>query len=182
MNKVMARILCGMIPFRGLRRTLRYNLITNSSRYASLVNMLPEEAINLPLVDKIRAIEQVRELLLVLTPFDAVGVKKLRIGGNGDGGYVMLDPGRDGLALSMGISSFAPWDMAMAERNFTVHQYDGTIADHPENHPNIHFHRQNIDGLRFILQQSGDKRRHTLAGNVIAFGFWLKAALRHDVI
>lgn len=79
-----------------------------------------------------------------LRPWTAAGAEKVRIGGDGDGGYVSLDPGRAGIAYSFGVSAHSPWDLEMAERGFTVHQYDGTIEKGPYQHPNIHFHRFNI--------------------------------------
>lgn len=83
-------------------------------------------------------------LTRVVRPRTAVGAQKVRIGGDGDGGYVLLDPGREGIAYSFGVSSYAPWDLEMAERGFTVHQYDGTVENGPYTHPNITFHRFNI--------------------------------------
>lgn len=91
--------------------------------------------------------ERTAELLRVVTPLDPRGAVKVRIGGRGDGGYVMIDPGRGpGLALSLGISDRSPWDLEMAERGFRVHQYDGTIEKEPDSHPNIFFNRFNVTG------------------------------------
>lgn len=85
--------------------------------------------------------QSVREMIKLITPMNARGAKKERIGGDRDGGYVMLDPGRDGIAYSLGISSYAPWDLEMARRGFTVYQYDGSIDQEPDKHPNILFHK-----------------------------------------
>ena len=79
-------------------------------------------------------------LLQAIRPHDAAGVQKVRLGPYKDGGYVMLEPGRDGVAYSLGISTYSPWDMEMAERGFKVHQYDASIASTPTPHPNIIFH------------------------------------------
>lgn len=86
------------------------------------------------------------EILLLLTPKDVREHHKLRIGAYGDGGYVMLDPGQDGIAYSFGISNYSPWDKAMAERGYKIYQYDGTISQTPFLHPLIFFHPYNIGG------------------------------------
>ncbi|MDR2695815.1 MAG: DUF268 domain-containing protein [Deltaproteobacteria bacterium] len=78
--------------------------------------------------------------LQAVRPYDAAEAHKVRLGSHGDGGYVMLDPGHGGIAYSLGISTYAPWDLEMAERGFKVHQYDASIADTPTPHPNIIFH------------------------------------------
>ena len=81
-----------------------------------------------------------------VTPQSVVNVPKTRIGGSRDGGYVMLEPGQGGVAYSFGVSIYAPWDIEMAcTRNFSVYQYDGTIDKEPDVHPNIFFHKFNID-------------------------------------
>lgn len=89
---------------------------------------------------------QYQELLKLLAPQDVAGQTKLRIGPAHDGGYVMLDPGRDGIAYSFGISDYSPWDREMAERGFKVYQYDGTVAKGPDEHPNLIFTKANISG------------------------------------
>lgn len=89
---------------------------------------------------------QYQELLKLLAPQDVAGQTKLRIGPAHDGGYVMLDPGRDGIAYSFGISDYSPWDREMAERGFKVYQYDGTVDKGPDEHPNLIFTKANISG------------------------------------
>ena len=92
------------------------------------------------LIDTISAKDFISRFLQAIHPYDAVGIQKIRLGPYEDGGYVMLDPGRSGIAYSLGISTYAPWDMEMAERGFIVHQYDASIANTPTPHPNIIFH------------------------------------------
>ena len=96
-----------------------------------------------------------QKLLRLLSPYDVAGQTKLRIGPAHDGGYVMLDPGRDGIAYSFGISDYSPWDLEMANRGFKVYQYDGTVPQSPDEHPNIIFTKANISGAE--LPPPGEK-------------------------
>lgn len=85
--------------------------------------------------------QRARRFMAALRPMAVVGREKVRIGGAGDGGYVSLPPGENGIAYSFGVSTCSPWDLAMAERNFSVYQYDGSIPEEPDKHPNIFFNR-----------------------------------------
>ena len=62
-----------------------------------------------------------QKLLRLLSPYDVAGQTKLRIGPAHDGGYVMLDPGRDGIAYSFGISDYSP--RRTSEHYFHQSQY-----------------------------------------------------------
>ncbi len=42
-------------------------------------------------------------------------------------------------ALSLGVSPYSPWDLAMANRGYKVMQYDASIEKASHNHPNITF-------------------------------------------
>lgn len=88
-----------------------------------------------------------RRMMRFITPMAVTGLPKVRIGGPGDGGYVMLEPGCNGVACSLGVSDSSPWDLDMAMKGFNVYQYDGTIKDSPDKHPLIHFLPYNI-GLK----------------------------------
>ena len=113
-----------------------------------------------------------QKLLRLLSPYDVAGQTKLRIGPAHDGGYVMLDPGRDGIAYSCGISDYSPWDLEMANRGFKVYQYDGTVPQSPDEHPNIIFTKANISGAELpppseknvaqILREHGHESANTI--------------------
>lgn len=65
---------------------------------------------------------------------------KTRIGGPGDGGYVMAaDFGRSQIAYSIGVGPQIAWDVAMAARGFRIFQYDHTVAALPQQHAAFHF-------------------------------------------
>ena len=91
---------------------------------------------------------QVRAALGLLTPKKARSFAKARIGGKCDGGYVMLDDlePSGGIAYSLGVGPDVTWDMDMASRGWTVHQYDHTVAMPPSHHENFTFHKIGIAG------------------------------------
>ena len=87
-------------------------------------------------------------ILRRLEPSDVRGVRKVRLGREGDGGYVMLDD-FEGIvaAYSLGISDDVSWDIDVARRGIDVFQYDHTVPGPPEPHPRFHFRRCGIAGI-----------------------------------
>lgn len=92
--------------------------------------------------------ERILSILRLLRPFEAVGSRKIRLGRDYDGGYVMLDD-FDGIcaAYSLGIKDDASWDSEIAERGIEVFQYDHTIDAPPATHPLFHWKRTGICGV-----------------------------------
>lgn len=87
----------------------------------------------------------VMRLLSALTPWKPVGFRKVRIGGEADGGYVMLDDfPSNPICYSFGIGGDVSWDLDMASRNATVYQYDHSIGKPPVQHPSFRFFRLGI--------------------------------------
>lgn len=82
-------------------------------------------------------------LLSLLAPSDvAPYLSYVRMGRNWDGGYVMLDFKIDNsIAYSIGISNDVSWDLDMASRGVQVFQYDHTIPNLPQDHPNFHWRK-----------------------------------------
>ena len=74
-----------------------------------------------------------REIINLLSPMDVEGVGYVRVGGDNDGGYVMLDDFKRKIeaAYSFGIGSDVSWDEAMACRGIDVFMYDHTIEELP---------------------------------------------------
>jgi hypothetical protein len=85
------------------------------------------------------------KLASTFRPHVARGFDKIRVGSDYDGGYVMLDDYAGiKLGLSFGVETNATWDLALANRNIPVWQYDHTIEEGPIDHENIKFHRVQI--------------------------------------
>jgi hypothetical protein len=79
-------------------------------------------------------------LLSLLMPMAAKGVGKVRVGCDGDGGYVMLDDFRNiNSCYSVGIGPEVSWDLDMARRGLRVFQYDHTVKEPPVKHDKFIF-------------------------------------------
>ena len=114
---------------------------------------------------------QIRRTFSCLSPNDVAGMRKLRIGGMNDGGYVMYDRfDHIGAAYSLGVGGDVSWDLEMAHRGIPVHQYDHTVSGPPSQHPLFSFNKKGIapvDGGEFlsiptILRQNGHAGRRDL--------------------
>lgn len=78
-----------------------------------------------------------------------VGFKKIRLGRNADGGYIMVDNLDDiDTAYSLGIFDDVSWDLEMANRDIPVIQYDCSIDRPPVEHRHFTFYKKRIAGVR----------------------------------
>ena len=85
------------------------------------------------------------DALRLLTPHDVAGIDKIRIGGPGDGGYVLLDCIQPGVpVMSFGIGPSVAFDQDMAERGHPVLMFDHTIDALPATHPSFTWHRAGV--------------------------------------
>ncbi len=97
------------------------------------------------------------ELLRLLCPMDVTGAAFTRVGGDGDGGYVMLDdidPRATPVAYSLGIGGDVTWDHEIAERGIDVYMYDDTVVAPPQSHRRFHFRK-----VRIAAESDGPGRR-----------------------
>lgn len=93
------------------------------------------------------AVEQaaILDLMSCLTPRQAVGFDKVRLGRNGDGGYVLLDDFAGvSAALSFGIETDCSWDTDIANRGIEVHQDHHSVAGPPTPNPRFRFYKKKI--------------------------------------
>ncbi len=85
--------------------------------------------------------QEVLQLLQLLHPRQMVTDHKLRIGADGDGGYVMPSLARKtNTVVSIGIGDQVSFDAELADLGATVLQFDHTIAGQPMAHANFRFH------------------------------------------
>jgi hypothetical protein len=122
-------------------------------------------------VDSVDVQKAVRAILKMLQPAQSVDYKKVRVGKQFDGGYVMLDD-FDGIAAaySIGISDEVSWDLGIAERGIEVFQYDHTIEEVPVQHYRFHWMKKGLgarathelETLPRILEMNGHNGRRDL--------------------
>ncbi len=113
-----------------------------------------------------------RDFKLAIRPMEAQKTPLVRLGSANDGGYVMLDPGKDGIAYSLGIDTNVDWDLDMAQRGFQVFQYDGSVAASPVEHEAFSFDKSFIGAFSAlqpgwksipqILRENGHQERQDL--------------------
>ncbi|ECL6335037.1 TPA: hypothetical protein SE751_001198 [Campylobacter jejuni] len=90
--------------------------------------------------------------LKLLRPLEIPVNDFIRVGGIGDGGYVMYNGegylnNFNGVALSLGVSEYSPWDLEMAEKGIKVIEYDGSIEKCPYEHKNIIFNKKFVGNI-----------------------------------
>ena len=84
----------------------------------------------------------------LLAPLEVQGFKKIRMGNDNDGGYVLIDDFADvSLVISCGVGPDVTFDLAFAERGKPVMQFDHTVEATPASHPKFTFRKQAIDAL-----------------------------------
>jgi hypothetical protein len=83
------------------------------------------------------------DALGLLKPYDVPEVGKKRLGGPGDGGYVLLDDLESiGAVYSIGIGTDVSFDEELAKLGKEVFMFDHTINGPPLSHPNFRFVRE----------------------------------------
>lgn len=107
-----------------------------------------------------------RNIWSLLRPMDVVDGTMIRVGGDFDGGYIMLDRGlENATAYSFGIGDEVSWDYALAERGTEVYQYDHTIGSFPLAHRNFKSFHCGISPTK-----SEDKNFKTLEEAIVEHG------------
>src|ERR1700761_268932 len=87
------------------------------------------------------------EALSLLTPYDLPGERKIRVGGPGDGGYVLVDRLRPAQpVMSFGVGSSVAFDLDLAERGHRVLLFDHTVSALPGEHPGFTWYPEGVAG------------------------------------
>ena len=83
----------------------------------------------------------VLSVIKLIRPFKC-NFQKIRIGSLGDGGYVLPND-LEGIknVLSIGVGEEVSFDIAFAEKNISVYQYDPTVESAPSSHSNCFFNK-----------------------------------------
>lgn len=121
--------------------------------------------------DSDRVQRTVLNIMKKLEPMKAVDCRKIRIGKECDGGYVMLDD-FEGInaAYSIGICDEVSWDLNIADRGIDVFQYDHTIEALPIKHARFNWIRKGLgaavtnelETLPRLLEMNGHSERSDL--------------------
>lgn len=110
-------------------------------------------------------------------PLAVVGHRKIRLGRDCDGGYVMLDDFEAiDAAFSFGVGHDASWDLDVADRGISVYQFDHTVPSGPAEHPNLHFFRSKI-----VPQLHADGETIAQLLRRYAKGFHCRCLLKMDI-
>jgi hypothetical protein len=103
----------------------------------------------------------VYEVLRLLTPFDVVGVGKRRVGGIGDGGYVLLDQlDPEQPVMSFGIGPSVSFDFELAEEGFRILMFDHTIEALPGEHPHFTWYHEGVSDIAAPDEQLDTLEHH----------------------
>jgi hypothetical protein len=88
----------------------------------------------------VRLLDAVR----LLQPIAVDHTRLTRIGGEGDGGYVMLTGAPASVAVSIGVGPDVSWDSVVASQGTPVHMFDHTVRRLPGVVPGGTFHRLGV--------------------------------------
>jgi len=89
--------------------------------------------------------ESALRVLSLLKPHSLKGLEKVRLGAEGDGGYVVpADWHRVSRLVSLGIGPENTFDLAFAKAGISVEAFDHTIHALPEEHPKIVWRKKKI--------------------------------------
>lgn len=84
-----------------------------------------------------------KELFAILRPYDAENKKKVRIGGNSDGGYVMFPPEKGSFVYSCG-KDHTQWNKDMADMNCIVLNFCADYSDIKNEKNNVFYVQRNL--------------------------------------
>jgi hypothetical protein len=97
--------------------------------------------------DELGGQERARGILRLLTPQRAIGLEKVRVGCDNDGGYVMLDDFADiSTAVSCGVGINWSWDHDIMMRGIAVRQFDQAAQPHADHGPLVECRALRVSG------------------------------------
>ena len=120
----------------------------------------------------VRLLDAVR----LLQPIAVDHTRLTRVGGEGDGGYVMLAGGPASVAVSIGVGPDVSWDSAVASKGTPVHMFDHTVRRLPGVVPGGTFHRLGVGPI-----DEGPLRTLSSIMELAGVSLGLPAQLKMDV-
>jgi hypothetical protein len=92
---------------------------------------------------------RLREALALIRPWQLPGARLVRVGGDRDGGYVMLadEITTATAAISIGVGRDVSWDASIAALGLPVAMFDPTVRRPPTKVPGAVFHRVGVAGI-----------------------------------
>jgi hypothetical protein len=86
---------------------------------------------------------EILDLFKLIRPWSMKSTSKIRIGNDYDGGYVLPETVlKCDAIISVGVGPDVSFDLVLADRGAKILQYDHTVDDVPQQHPNFIFHKK----------------------------------------
>jgi hypothetical protein len=131
--------------------SLSDKIVYASTPYTQMKSQLNEasaELIDFTRTPGTEADRRVLNLARMLRPWTASNLDLIRVGGPGDGGYVMASPLEAQGAMSLGVGRDVSWDRAVGTAGIPVEMFDPTVRRSPAQVPRGRFHRLGVGRAR----------------------------------
>lgn len=137
MKRTSSRLKTALLP-------LIDQIVFSSQPYVQLKNA-QIQAVNYAMNSSVQILDDTHkpltDVLPLIQPLSDSEVRLVRVGNEGDGGYVMADFFEVSAAVSIGIGTNASWDLEIAEKHIPVFMFDHTIRRPPGEIPGGKFRR-----------------------------------------
>jgi hypothetical protein len=131
---------------RGAFASFSDHVVYTSSLYGELrsqLTLMGSALIDFGRDPKSDADRRCRRVAAVIRP-NETSQSLVRVGGDADGAYVMVDDFNVAVAISLGVGHDVSWDEDVAARGVAVHMFDPTVTGPPSPVPGGQFHAVGI--------------------------------------
>ena len=138
----------------------------------STTNAMADSMIDFSRQPRTTADHQIDRIAELIRPIAVPDDQLIRVGGDGDGGYVMVDGLRVDGAISIGVGPDVSWDRDVALRGIPVVMFDHTVRRLPAKVPGGVFHRigvgvgDSLKPLSSLLEIAGFQESSNLLLNI----------------
>jgi len=149
----LKRCFRGLVGTDALERRHREHDLRVRRDALLLGNALATAQLDRASLEHVSDYRRVAEVTGMLRTWAVEGIDLVRIGGDLDGGYVMLDtlrPPAVTAGYGFGVGHDVSWDVAVAGRGIDLALYDHTVRGLPEPVPRARFVRQGIRGVEAV--------------------------------